>query len=194
MRLSAILKQMADLCEFCKFTALTLVPEDPDYKAEIDVHWVDEGDIVGPAYDYITYLDGEESSFVFFDIPDEGEDIDPELIPEDIQWDSEWTIKPESVVTVEAALRNAWKALRVIQDVKSSDLKHYTVTFDALDVVTCTANIEARNLEQAKEKALHEIMDVHDEAFNDRWEHRDFDEPLKIGNIFTLNPMTIEED
>ena len=193
MRLRAILKQMADLCEFCKFTVLTLIPEDPDYKAEIDVHWVDEGDIVGPAYDYITYLDGEKSSFMFFDIPEEGEDIDSELIPADIQWDSEWTIKPESIVTMESALRNALKTLRAIRYAKASEIKRYTVTYDALDVVTCRATVEAKNLEEAKDKALHAYMDYEDEEFNDRIEYRDFSGPWKVGP-FTLNPMTIEEN
>lgn len=75
-------------------------------------------------------------------------------------------------------------------------MKTYTITFEAIDRVTLSATIEAETLEEAKYKALHEStqINVHDETFDDRWEHREFDEPLKIGNIFVLNPMTIEED
>ena len=75
-------------------------------------------------------------------------------------------------------------------------MKTYTITFDACDHVTLSATIEAETLEEAKDKALHECawIDVHDEMFNDRWEHREFDAPLKIGDIFVLNPMTIEEN
>lgn len=75
-------------------------------------------------------------------------------------------------------------------------MKTYTITFDALDHVTLSATIEAETLEEAKDKALHGCaeIDVYDETFDDRWEHREFDEPLKIGDIFVLNPMTIEEN
>lgn len=73
-------------------------------------------------------------------------------------------------------------------------MKTYMVTFDVLDVVTCKAAVEAESLEEAKEKALHEHLYVYDEQFNDRFEHRDFEEPLEIENMFVLEPMTIEED